>query len=97
MNKDQIREIFLDAGFEIKSGETDLKPYVYAAAEALLNHQKKDVLADINILSTIIFALAMAGGFDVNKRAPLPPNSIRAKAKATSISDIIDAIGRDWS
>ena len=35
MNKDKIRDIFLAAGFTIKEGQTDLKPYVYAAAEAL--------------------------------------------------------------
>lgn len=35
MNKDKIRDIFLAAGFTIKEGQTDLKPYVYAAAESL--------------------------------------------------------------
>ncbi len=33
---DQIREVFLANGFTIKDGQTDLKPYVYAAARALL-------------------------------------------------------------
>ena len=37
LSKDQIREILLANGFTIKSGETDLKPYVYAAARALLD------------------------------------------------------------
>lgn len=32
----QIREIFLANGFVIKDGQADLKPYVYAAARALL-------------------------------------------------------------
>jgi hypothetical protein len=36
MNDSQIREIFLANGFTIKEGQTDLKPYVYAAARALL-------------------------------------------------------------
>jgi len=31
-----IREIFMAHGFTIKEGQTDLKPYVYAAARALL-------------------------------------------------------------
>lgn len=35
--KDQIREILLANGFTIKDGESDLKPYVYAAARALLH------------------------------------------------------------
>jgi hypothetical protein len=33
---DRIREIFLANGFTIKEGQTDLKPYVYEAAYALL-------------------------------------------------------------
>ena len=36
MTDDQIREIFLSNGFTIKAGETDLKPYMYAAARELL-------------------------------------------------------------
>ena len=36
MTKDQIRQIFLAHGFTIKEGQTDLKQYVYDAAEALL-------------------------------------------------------------
>jgi hypothetical protein len=36
MTKDQIRDIFMAHGFTIKEGQTDLKPYVYDAARALL-------------------------------------------------------------
>lgn len=36
LSKDKIREIFLANGFTVKEGQTDLKPYVYEAAEALL-------------------------------------------------------------
>lgn len=36
LSKDQIREVFLSHGFTIKEGQTDLKPYVYDAAGALL-------------------------------------------------------------
>src|SRR5690606_12974424 len=32
-----IKEIFMEHGFTIKDGQTDLKPYVYDAALALLN------------------------------------------------------------
>lgn len=32
----RIRQIFLANGFTIKEGQTDLKPYVYQAAYALL-------------------------------------------------------------
>jgi hypothetical protein len=32
----QIREVFLAAGFTIKPGETDLRPYVYKAARDLI-------------------------------------------------------------
>lgn len=37
MTKDQIRAIFLGAGFTIKEGQTDLRPYVYDAAYCLLS------------------------------------------------------------
>ena len=34
---DQIRRIFMEHGFTIKAGCDDLKPYVYAAARALID------------------------------------------------------------
>ncbi|WP_233854022.1 hypothetical protein [Paraburkholderia sp. HD33-4] len=40
MTKDQIRAIFMAHGFTIKDGQTDLKDYVYEAAEALLSASK---------------------------------------------------------
>lgn len=33
--EDLVREVFLRNGFKIKEGQTDLKPYVYAAAKEL--------------------------------------------------------------
>lgn len=36
MTKDEIRAIFMAHGFTVKEGQTDLKPYVFEAAEALL-------------------------------------------------------------
>lgn len=39
MTNEQIKEIFLANGFTIKEGETDLKPYVYQAARALLSQE----------------------------------------------------------
>ena len=36
MNRAQIKEIFLEHGFAVKEGQSDLKEYVYQAAEALL-------------------------------------------------------------
>lgn len=37
LNKDEIRNIFLNNGFKIKEGEIDLLPYVYLAADSLIN------------------------------------------------------------
>lgn len=37
MTNDQIKEIALANGFTIKEGLTDLKPYVYDFARALIN------------------------------------------------------------
>ena len=36
VSRDVIRDVFLRNGFTIKDGCSDLKPYVYAAANALL-------------------------------------------------------------
>ncbi len=33
---EQIRAVFLENGFTVKEGQADLKPYVFAAARALL-------------------------------------------------------------
>lgn len=40
-----VRDIFLAAGFTIKPGQTDLKPYVYAAADALIAKARAPDLA----------------------------------------------------
>lgn len=40
LTREQIREVFLAHGFTIKEGLTDLKPYVYDAAYALLDRAK---------------------------------------------------------
>ena len=37
VTRDQIRDVFMRNGFTVKEGQTDLKPYVYAAAEELLS------------------------------------------------------------
>ena len=37
VERETIRAVFLRNGFTIKEGQTDLKPYVYAAAEELLS------------------------------------------------------------
>ena len=37
LSKDAIRDVFLSHGFTVKEGQTDLKPYVYGAAYALLD------------------------------------------------------------
>lgn len=42
-----IREAFLANGFTIKDGHSDLKPYVYAAARAILALRPKRVPDDV--------------------------------------------------
>jgi len=37
MDKDTIRAVFMKHGFTIREGQIDLKPYVYAAAEELID------------------------------------------------------------
>lgn len=43
MTKQQIRKIFMDNGFTIKQGYSDLKPYVYKAARELVKAAQKEV------------------------------------------------------
>lgn len=55
----EVRRIFLDAGFTIKEGEKDLKPYVYSAARALemaLFERKNEVIFDfMNTINATVF------------------------------------------
>lgn len=46
VNRSVIRDVFLRNGFAIKEGHSDLKPYVYAAAEELLALDGKAVAAE---------------------------------------------------
>lgn len=46
VTRDRIRAIFLAAGFTVKEGQTDLKPYVYEAAEALLREASQPTQAE---------------------------------------------------
>ena len=64
-----IRQIFMAHGFTIKDGQTDLKPYVYEAAEALLRAQQpanvKPVASDVlneDLPDAVIEATAEAIG-----------------------------------
>ena len=41
LDRARIREIFMAHGFTVKVGQTDLKQYVYDAAEALLAAQRE--------------------------------------------------------
>ena len=41
MTRDEIRNILLAAGYTIKPGETDLRPYVYEAAQQLIEAERE--------------------------------------------------------
>lgn len=41
MNEQRIREIFIENGFTIKDGQSDLKRYVYDAARAIIAETRK--------------------------------------------------------
>lgn len=45
LEQDEIRRIYLSNGFTVKDGQTDLKPYVYDAANALIDRVKQSALA----------------------------------------------------
>ena len=45
LDRATIRQIFMAHGFTIKDGQTDLKPYVYEAADALLRTQRPAIAA----------------------------------------------------
>lgn len=44
LDKSVVRDLFIAAGFTIKEGQADLKPYVYEAAEALQRALLKEAL-----------------------------------------------------
>lgn len=48
LNKDRIREIFMEHGFIVKEGQTDLKEYVYDAADALL----REAVLQLGVMAT---------------------------------------------
>ena len=41
MNRTEIRNILLSHGYTIKTGQTDMMPYVYEAAEALIAAERE--------------------------------------------------------
>jgi hypothetical protein len=41
VNRDRVRQIFTEHGFTIKEGQTDLREYVYEAAEALTSEMER--------------------------------------------------------
>jgi len=47
LDRDRIREIFMEHGFTVKEGQTDLKQYVYDAADALLRAARAPADSDL--------------------------------------------------
>jgi hypothetical protein len=45
MTKDQIRTVFMQRGFTIKEGQSDLKDYVYEAADDLIRLVREEEAA----------------------------------------------------
>jgi hypothetical protein len=89
MSDDVIREIFMRHGFTIKNGQDDLKPYVYAAARAILAVQSTDAGA----VSQPLIAEAVPSQSDIAKKI---------RALSDSMSDIaveMDYFGgmAEWS
>lgn len=58
LSRDTIREVFMAHGFTVKEGQTDLKPYVYDAADALVARAHEKLLADSCKLNEVVFRLA---------------------------------------
>lgn len=81
VTKDKIRELFLGAGFTIKEGQLDLKPYVYEAADKLLDYafsvfserMKRSIVGSLNgkVIETV-----MEGADTTIKLIPEWPESV---------------------
>lgn len=54
MDRTKIQEIFMKHGFTIKEGQTDLKDYVYEAAEALLVEHSREVMKVVEQLDKAV-------------------------------------------
>lgn len=63
LDRDRIREIFMTHGFTVKEGQTDLKQYVYDAADALLRAARAtadSVAAPVSGVDDDVDAIALA-------------------------------------
>ena len=85
MTRDQIKEIFLRHGFKIHDGMTDLKPYVYEAAESLLADDTallQQALEALDDCVRWIYALQGTGGIGC-----LPMQAVKAAAVAAALKE----------
>lgn len=83
LDRGDIREVFLANGFTIKPGETDLKPYVYDAADALL------MLAGAGLKEAVETHCALVRELDVLL------NGEEGAAKQASLCDIVAQVRRE--
>ncbi len=60
VERETIRAVFLRNGFTIKEGQTDLKPYVYAAAEELLSIARTSWQSTQSVVAVVPDALREA-------------------------------------
>jgi hypothetical protein len=84
MTKDQIREVFLRNGFTVKEGQTDLKDYVYDAAEELLKLAADQNARDAEMFRKLVSCCADMGAknYDANNE----PGELRIIVKATNVN-----------
>lgn len=73
MDRPKIKEVFLAHGFTVKEGQDDLKPYVYEAAEALLEAAKPPKLDPLDLAEAMLafdkLARAYRGAVSVSAQA----------------------------
>lgn len=75
LSKDRVREIFMAHGFTVKDGQTDLKPYVYAAAEALV---EAAVRAEREGAEPVLYQYRFQGMYgDVWRTSPVEWNGLK--------------------
>lgn len=92
LSDDVIREVFLANGFTIKEGQTDLKPYVFSAARALLTHASAATVAEA---SDKLDAPAQVGSAHRDLKVCLADAQRTVSTTKKALSDLVNAV-RWW-
>lgn len=97
MHKDKIRGIFMKNGFTVKEGQTDLKDYVYKAAEELLAASIEPMPLETAPKDGTIVRLLVQFEHGNLEDTPEPQWTIGENSKDNTGEDVWQFAGWNWS